>query len=77
MTKSDETNVTLEPGHPSQNFFPKTDGFEIRISPKAATTEKETLSKTTTNVAKKIIKQYLIDPNKKVYQQASTMGVRG
>lgn len=77
MTKSGETIVIIEPGATSQNTFPMADGFEMRISPLVATKAKEPLSKTTTEAVNKIIKQYLVDPNKKIYQQTSTVGVRG
>jgi hypothetical protein len=74
MIKTGETTITLEPGSKSQNSFDKASGFEIRIIQKPATKEEQ---KTMTDYAKIIIKHYLVDPNKKIYQKGTAFGVRG
>ena len=74
MIKTGETIITLEPGMKSQNSFDKASGFEIRIIQKAATPEEQ---KKMTDYAKIIIKHYLVDTNKKIYQKGTAFGVRG
>ena len=59
MIKSGETTIIIEPGSTSQNTFRKTDGFEIRISPKAATIEEQGLI----DKIKQVIKGYVTCPN--------------
>lgn len=75
MTKSGESTITLEPGMKSQNTFPKTDGFEIRISPKGATKEEHGVI----DKVKQLIKSYATCPdhNCDVRSLESQMGVRG
>ncbi len=74
MIKTGETTITLEPGSKSQNSFDKASGFEIRIIQKPAAKEEQ---KTMTDYGKIIIKHYLVDPNKKIYQKGTAFGVRG
>jgi len=60
MTKSEETTVILEPVTTSQKQLSKADGFEIRISPKAATEEEQGV----VDKIKQIMKNYITDPKK-------------
>lgn len=73
MIKSEETSITLEPGMRSQNTFPKADGFEIRISPKAATKEEQGLI----DKIKQQMRIYIKSQNGKIERTDTTFGVRG
>lgn len=77
MVKSDETTLVIEPGSTAQNSFTKADGFEIKISQKAATPEEQSLI----DKVKQLIKSYATCPNYKceVKQVSKSIGggVRG
>ena len=73
MTKSGETTITIEPGAKTQNTFPKADGFEIQISPKAATKEEQG----TINKIKQQLRTYMKSKNGKIEIINTSFGVRG
>ena len=73
MTKSNETTVILEPGMTSQNMVPKADGFEIQISPKAATIEEKGI----TNKVKPLIKSFITCPDHKCEVKPAISGGGG